>query len=91
MIKGAALISTAVLVDAGPSLRAVLVDVYRALGVDWRPETAGSLADVAAAPALGDLAAALAAGVPGSGTVAPGDLAPGDLALAESLVPEHRP
>ena len=91
VIKGAALISTAVLVDAGPSLRAVLVDVYRALGVDWRPETAGSLADVAAAPALGDLAAALAAGVPGSGTVAPGDLAPGDLALAESLVPEHRP
>src|SRR3712207_403575 len=28
VVKGAALVSTAVLVDAGPSLRAVLVDVY---------------------------------------------------------------
>jgi octanoyl-[GcvH]:protein N-octanoyltransferase len=59
-IKGAALVSTAVLLDAGPSIRAVLVDVYRALGIDWRPETAGSLADVAPAPALEAVAAALA-------------------------------
>jgi lipoate-protein ligase A len=86
VVKGAALISTAVLVDAGPSLRAVLVDVYRALGIDWRPETAGSIADVAAAPALADLAAALAPGAPGNGAVAPGEFA-----LAESLVSEHRP
>ena len=50
VVKGAALISSAVLVDAGPSLRAVLVDVYAALGIDWRPQTAGSLADVAPAP-----------------------------------------
>ena len=60
VIKGAALVSTVVLLDAGPSLRAVLVDVYAALGIDWRPETAGSVADVTSAPALADLAAALA-------------------------------
>ena len=86
VIKGAALISTVLLVDAGPSLRAVLVDVYRALGIEWRPETAGSLADVATAPALDALAAALAPEAGGDGAVMPADLA-----LAESLVLEHRP
>ncbi|HKG63446.1 MAG TPA: hypothetical protein VKB28_05230 [Solirubrobacteraceae bacterium] len=86
VIKGAALISTVLLVDAGPSLRAVLVDVYRALSIDWRPETAGSLADVASAPALPSLAAALAPDGAGRG-----DVEAEDLALAESLEPQHRP
>ena len=62
VVKGAALTSSVVLLDAGPAIRAVLVDVYRALGIDWRPETAGSLADVAPAPALDAVAAALAPG-----------------------------
>jgi lipoate-protein ligase A len=86
VVKGAALISTAVLVDAGPSLRAVLVDVYRALGIDWRPETAGSLADVAAAPSLAALAEELA-----PDALAPGGLEPEDRALAERLEAQHRP
>ncbi len=86
VIKGAALISTAVLVDAGPSLRAVLVDVYRALGIDWRPETAGSLADVATAASLPRLAAALAPDGAGRDGVEAEDLA-----LAESLEAVHRP
>jgi octanoyl-[GcvH]:protein N-octanoyltransferase len=86
VIKGAALISTVLLVDAGPSLRAVLVDVYRALAIDWRPQTAGSLADVASAPPLPSLAAALAPDAAGRVGVEPGDLA-----LAESLEPGHRP
>lgn len=85
VIKGAALVSTVVLVDAGPSLRAVLVDVYRALGIDWRPETAGSLADVTAAPALAALAATLSEGAP-----AAGGLDAEDRRLAERLVPDHR-
>ena len=86
VVKGAALVSTVVLVDAGPSLRAVLVDVYRALGIDWRPETAGSLADVTAAPALPALAGALT-----PRTAAAGGLDHEDLRLAERLVAEHRP
>ena len=85
VIKGAALVSTVVLLDAGPSLRAVLVDVYRALGIDWRPETAGSLADVAAAPSVEALAAALA-----RDGVAPGVLDDADRELAARLEPEHR-
>jgi lipoate-protein ligase A len=86
VVKGAALISTAVLLDAGPSLRAVLVDVYRALGIDWRPETAGSLADVAAAPSLAALAEELA-----PDALAPGGLEPEDRAFAERLEAQHRP
>ncbi len=86
VIKGAALTSTVLLLDAGPSLREVLVDVYRALAIDWRPGTAGSLADVAAAPTPAELAAALAPGAP-----APSRLADEDLRLAERLEAEHRP
>ena len=86
VIKGAALISTVLLVDAGPSLRAVLVDVYMALGIDWRPETAGSLADVVAAPSLPALAGSLA-----PGALARGGLGDEDRALAERLEAEHRP
>jgi octanoyl-[GcvH]:protein N-octanoyltransferase len=85
VIKGAALVSTVVLLDAGPSLRAVLVDVYRALGIDWRPRTAGSLADVAPAPSLRELAAALG---PDAGP--PGFLDGEDHALAARLEEEHR-
>ena len=85
VIKGAALVSTVVLLDAGPSLRAVLVDVYRALGIDWRPETAGSLADVAPAPPLEALAAALAPNPP-----APAEPGEEDRRLAVRLEPEHR-
>ena len=85
VIKGAALISTVVLIDAGPSLRAVLVDVYGALGIDWRPETAGSIADVAAAPPVRALAAALT-----PDPRMPGGADPEDLRLADSLEGSHR-
>ena len=85
VVKGAALTSTVLLLDAGPSLRDVLVAVYRALAIDWRPETAGSLADVAAAPTPTALAATLAPGAP-----APGRLEDEDLRLAERLEPDHR-
>jgi len=85
VVKGAALISTAVLVDAGPSLRAVLVDVYAALGIDWRPQTAGSLADVAAAPSLAALAEQLA-----PDALAPGGLEPEDHRRALELEATHR-
>jgi len=86
VVKGAALTSTVVLVDAGPAIRAVLVDVYRALGIAWRPATAGSLADVAEAPSLGAVAAALA---PDDAELA--RLGHADLRLASELEPQHRP
>jgi octanoyl-[GcvH]:protein N-octanoyltransferase len=45
-IKGASLTTAMVIVDGGARLRAALTDVYAALGIDWRPETAGAAADL---------------------------------------------
>ena len=85
VVKGAALTSSVVLVDAGPAIRAVLVDVYRALAIDWRPSTAGSLADVAAAPPLEAVAAALA-----PAEAEPARIGEEDLRLAAALEAQHR-
>lgn len=41
-IRGASLTTAAIAVTGGDRLRAVLVDVQRALGVEWDPQTAGS-------------------------------------------------
>ena len=86
VVKGAALTSSVVLLDAGPAIRAVLVDVYRALEIEWRPETAGSLADVAPVPALDAGARALS-----PDGAEPASLEDEDLRLAAELEPQHRP
>jgi len=44
MIRGAAHVGGVVVVSGEAPLRDVLVPVYRALDLDWRPETAGSAA-----------------------------------------------
>jgi octanoyl-[GcvH]:protein N-octanoyltransferase len=45
LVKGAAHIGGVIVVDDGYRVRDVLVPVYRALGIDWDPRTAGALAD----------------------------------------------
>jgi lipoate-protein ligase A len=45
LVRGAAHIGGVVVVDQGHRIRDVLIPVYRALGLDWDPRTAGSLAD----------------------------------------------
>jgi lipoate-protein ligase A len=45
LVRGAAHIGGVVVVDRGHRIRDVLIPVYRALGIDWDPRTAGSLAD----------------------------------------------
>jgi len=45
LVRGAAHIGGVVVVDHGDRIRDVLVPIYRALGLDWDPRTAGSLAD----------------------------------------------
>jgi lipoate-protein ligase A len=45
LVRGAAHIGGVVVVDEGDRVRDVLIPVYRALGLDWDPRTAGSLAD----------------------------------------------
>ena len=45
IVRGAWLLSTVVVVEPAAALRAVLEDVYAALGLDWDPATTGSVAD----------------------------------------------
>lgn len=45
LVRGAAHVGGVVVVDNGHRIRDVLIPVYRALGLDWDPRTAGSLAD----------------------------------------------
>lgn len=45
VVRGAWLFSSSVIVEDPEPIRAVLVDVYRALGLDWDPSTAGAAAD----------------------------------------------
>ena len=45
LIRGAAHVGGVVVVGDGGRIRDVLVPVYEALGVEWRPETVGSVED----------------------------------------------
>jgi len=45
LVKRAAHVGGVVVVDEGHRIRDVLIPVYRSLGIDWDPRTAGSLAD----------------------------------------------
>lgn len=45
LVRKAVHVGGVVVVDEGERIRDVLVPVYRALGLDWDPRTAGSLAD----------------------------------------------
>jgi lipoate-protein ligase A len=45
VIRNGAMVSAVVVVGHGREIRDVLVDVYAALGIAWRPQTAGALAD----------------------------------------------
>lgn len=45
LVAGAAHTGAVVVVDGSDRVRDVLVDVYEALGLDWRPETAGAVAE----------------------------------------------
>jgi octanoyl-[GcvH]:protein N-octanoyltransferase len=47
LVSRAALVSAVIVVGDGARVRAVLVDVYAALGLDWDPRTAGAVDDVA--------------------------------------------
>lgn len=59
LIKGAAHIGGVIVVDDGHRVRDVLIPVYRALGIDWDPRTAGALADRSAGTKTADVSNAV--------------------------------
>lgn len=89
VMRGGALFDAVVLVAGGARARAVLVDVYAALGIEWAPHTAGAIEDVdrAIEPAAVEAAIVRARGANGDLEVAA--LAPATLELAATLEPRH--
>jgi octanoyl-[GcvH]:protein N-octanoyltransferase len=53
-IRGASLVTAMVLVEGGGRLRTALTDVYAALGMAWRPGTAGAAEDIVPGLTAGD-------------------------------------
>jgi lipoate-protein ligase A len=59
LIRRAAHVGGVIVVDDGHRVRDVLVPVYRALGIDWDPRTAGALADRSAGTGSEEVARAV--------------------------------
>jgi octanoyl-[GcvH]:protein N-octanoyltransferase len=86
IIKGASHIGGVIVVGDSARIRDVLVPVYEALGLDWNPETTGSVVDEVGPIRFADVAAAIRAELP---QLEEASLDDETLALAEALSPEH--
>ena len=80
-----------VVVRDAAAVRDVLIPIYAALGLDWLPATAGSLADASPDVTLEDAADAILAEVAMLGPLVFDEVDEATMALAERLAPEHRP
>jgi lipoate-protein ligase A len=88
-IRGASLVTAMVIVEGGARLRAALVDVYAALEMAWRPETAGAAQDVAPGLHAADVERAVIATLANQVALTAGELDAATLALAEELQGTH--
>jgi lipoate-protein ligase A len=88
-VRGAALLTAFVLVGGGDRLRDALVDVYRALGLSWDPQTAGALDDVLPGVSVGAVEQALLAARARDAELTVATVDEATLALARELEPRH--
>jgi octanoyl-[GcvH]:protein N-octanoyltransferase len=89
VIKDGAYVGGVVVVAGADRVREVLLPVYEALGLEWRPETTGSLVDEAPAVTWEDARAAIEAEYAALYELEPVELDAETLALARRLAPEH--
>jgi lipoate-protein ligase A len=88
IVRGAWLLSSVVVVQA--ALRAVLEDVYGALGLDWDPTTVGAVADEAVGVTVQDVRRALLDSYEGRYGLVPAAIGELELARARHLLGRHR-
>jgi octanoyl-[GcvH]:protein N-octanoyltransferase len=88
-IRGASLVTAMVVVEGGARLRAALADVYAALGIAWREQTAGAANDIVGSLAAVDAERALVAALAARERLAAGELDGATLALAAELRAAH--
>jgi octanoyl-[GcvH]:protein N-octanoyltransferase len=89
IISGAAHMGGVIVADGSERLRDVLIPVYAALGLDWDPATAGSVADEVPGAGLNEVEAAILAEYADRFELEEAELDPDTLALARSLRAEH--
>lgn len=91
LVRKAAHIGGVVVVDDGHRIRDVLIPVYRSLGIDWDPRTAGSLADRSPGITVSLVDAAIERRFRTRFSLEEGSLPRQVLDAAHDLVPEHLP
>ena len=91
LVRRAAHIGGVVVVDDGYRVRDVLIPVYRALGLDWDPRTAGSLADRSPGLTLPMVSKAIEERFAGRFELTEGSLPEPVMNRAGELVDEHLP
>ena len=89
LVAGGVHVGTVVVVDGAECVRDILVPAYAALGLDWRPEVTGAVAEEAPGADWGAVAEAVLAEYEERFGLDPAELDEGTLALARSLAPEH--
>jgi lipoate-protein ligase A len=91
LIKGAAHIGGVIVVDHGERVRDVLVPVYRALGIDWDPRTAGALADRSAGTKTSDVSRAVIAQLQRLADIAEAPIPAEIIEQGRSMIERHIP
>ncbi|MGI9081329.1 MAG: lipoate--protein ligase family protein [Thermoleophilaceae bacterium] len=89
LVAGGVHVGGVVVVNGADRVREVLMPVYEALGLGWRPETTGSVADEAPGTTWEDVSDAIEAEYARRHGLQPARLDEGTLALARTLAPEH--
>lgn len=90
LVAGGVHVGAVVVVDGAERVREVLVDVYAALALDWRPQTTGSVVEEAPSVTWDRVVDALLAEYGQSYELEPVELDRETLALARRLAPDHR-
>lgn len=91
IVSGASHMGGVIVTGGAERVRDVLVPVYRDLGLDWDPATAGATADEAPGATWEAVRDALIAEYAALGELERASLDDDTLALARRLAPEHRP
>jgi octanoyl-[GcvH]:protein N-octanoyltransferase len=91
LIKGGAHVGCVIVAGDSEGLRAALVPVYEALGIDWDPDTAGSVEDAVAGVTPADVEEAVLAELGQRFRLVDAELDERTRELAQRLEPRHRP
>jgi lipoate-protein ligase A len=90
IVRGAWLHSSVVVVEGAARLRAVLEDVYAALGLEWDPASVGAVSEEVPGVGIEEVRRALLAQYETRYALAPASLSEPDLARARELLARHR-